>query len=59
MPSLLASKLDKLEAEISPPSKMNVIVSLITDEEIQALRSDPNVTAQGESWIVTITEDDG
>ena len=59
MPSALASKLDKLEAEISPPSKMNVIVSLIGHEEMQALRSDPNVRAQGESWIVTITEDDG
>ena len=51
--------LSALEAEILPPSKMNVIVSLITDEEMQARRADPNVTAQGESWIVTITEDDG
>ena len=59
MPSLLASKLDKLEAEISPPSDLKVVVSLISDEEMRARRSDPNVTAQGESWIVTITEDDG
>ena len=55
MANALASKLDRLEAELSPKPKINVTYTLArSDEEFAALRKlHENVIAQGEMHIVT------
>ena len=48
MASALASRLDKLEAEITPLSQYHLIGSFVSEEEMAARRNGPNVLAQGD-----------
>jgi hypothetical protein len=58
MASALASRLERLEAEIAPPSKVKVVGSFISAEEFAERQKGNNVLAQGECWIITISDDD-
>ena len=51
MANALASKLDRLEAELSPPKISVTCTFAKTDEEVAELRK--NVIAQGEMYLLT------
>ena len=56
MPSALASRLDKLEAEISPPSGVTTVVGYaFSEEEYNALleKERDNIFAQGEVYFLS------
>ena len=56
MPSALASRLDKLEAEISPPSRVTTVVAYAWSEEEYNARLEKerdNIFAQGEVYFLS------